>query len=261
MVGHREVAHTDAHPFAGARDQRIDAREDPAVPGPQVEVEHRRDPRRVTARLDVVGGQQKGVVAIDPVAPTILRMHDEQTHHPHRHLDLLVGMRVVHEGTAVAGRELVDEGLAGRDLRLRQATHAIHARGQQDAVPVDGGVLGQSVGHEDAHPLALDGLERGPRRLAVVAPQPRLHAGGEFAHHRLGHEMELAHAIDDTKGRAPAVEGDHRIVGRPGGGRGWRFGSCRGPRRDLGQAGQRGAADGGASHGGGDPGAAKKLSA
>ena len=37
--------------------------------------------------------------------------------------------------------ELVDEGLAGLDVRLGEAADAIHAARQDHAVPVHGGVL------------------------------------------------------------------------------------------------------------------------
>ena len=67
--------------------------------------------------------------------------------------------------------ELVDEGLARRDVRLRQAGDAVHAVRQAQAVPVHGGVLRQPVGDEDAHPVALDHLDGRAGRLAVVAPQ------------------------------------------------------------------------------------------
>jgi hypothetical protein len=43
-------------------------------------------------------------------------------------------------------------------------------------VPVDAGVLGQPVGDEQAHPVALHHLDGGPGALAVVAPQMGLEA-------------------------------------------------------------------------------------
>src|SRR3990167_5417878 len=49
-----------------------------------------------------------------------------------------LAMRGVHEGAGPARDELVDEGLARADGRLRQARHAVHAVGQALAVPVDG---------------------------------------------------------------------------------------------------------------------------
>ena len=118
-------------------------------------------------------------------------MHDEEAHHAHRHLHHLVRVRVVHEGAGLLQDELVDEGLARRDVRLGQSADAVHAVGQELAVPVHRRVLRQLVGDEDAHLVALDRLDGRSRRLAVVAPQVRLHAGRELAHDGLGDEMEL----------------------------------------------------------------------
>ncbi len=50
---------------------------------------------------------------------------------PIAHLHHLVGMRVVHEAAAAVELELVDEGLAGRDMRLREAANAVHAVRQE----------------------------------------------------------------------------------------------------------------------------------
>ena len=97
-------------------------------------------------------------------------MHDDRAHHAHRHLHHLVRVRVVHESPAFPDREFVDEGLARLDVRLRQSADAIHAVRHQHAVPMDGCVLGQLVGDEDADLVALDAFDGRPRRLAVVAP-------------------------------------------------------------------------------------------
>jgi hypothetical protein len=72
VVGHRQVADADAHLVALAHHQRVDAREDAAVPAPQVEVEHRHDLRRGAAGLDVVGVEQEAEVAVDLVDQRVL---------------------------------------------------------------------------------------------------------------------------------------------------------------------------------------------
>ena len=113
---------------------------------------------------------RKQEIAIDRHEGRVLRVDDEEAHHAHGHLHHFVGMRVVHEGTGLHEVELVDEGLAGLDMRLRQAADAIHAGRQDHAVPMDGCVLRQLVGDEDAHALAFHRLDGRPGRLPVIAP-------------------------------------------------------------------------------------------
>ena len=143
----------------------------------------------------------------------ILGMHDERAHHPHCHLHHLVGMRVVHEGAAAIEHELVDEGLAHGDMRLGQPADAVHAVRQQHAVPMHGRVLGQLVGNEDADLVALDRLDGRTGRLAVIAPQPRRHAGRDLARNLLGDEMELLPFAVHPEGQRPAVQRHHRLIG------------------------------------------------
>jgi hypothetical protein len=104
VVGHGQVADADAHLVALAHVQRVDARKDAAVPGPQIEVQHGVDLGRVAARIDVVGVEQEAEVAlhlVDQADVRSLGMRDPEAHHAHGHLRHLVGVRVVHEG---AGR-------------------------------------------------------------------------------------------------------------------------------------------------------------
>jgi hypothetical protein len=87
--------------------------------------------------------------------------------------------------------ELVDEGLAGRDMRLRQPADAVHADGRimpcQWMVVCSGSLLVTKM----RTLVALDRLDRRSRRLAVIAPEEGLHAGRHLALDRLGDEMEL----------------------------------------------------------------------
>ena len=213
VIGHGEVAHANAHPVSQAHHQRIDARKRAAVPGPQVEIEHGRDLRRVAAGIDVVGIDEEHEVAVHAMQRRIFRVHHDEAHHAHGHLHHLVGVRVIHEGAGLLHLEFVDESLAGLNLRLGQTAHAVHAVGQQDAVPVDGGVLGQLVGDEDAQLVAFHAFDGRPGRLAVVAPQPRDHAGRDLALDRLGDEVELLPAVARAPRQRPAVERDDRVVG------------------------------------------------
>ena len=193
---------------------------------PHVEVSHLGDLRHVSAGIDIVGAEQEDEVPIDAHEGRVLRMHDEETHHSHRHLHHLVGVRVVHERAALAQFELVDERLARLDVRLRQSTNAVHAIGQQHAVPMNGGVLGQLVGDEDAHLVAFDRLDRRPRGLTVVAPQVCLHAWRHLTYHRLGDEMEFLPVAIHAPRQRPAVQRHHRLVIRPCGRHQRRPASC-----------------------------------
>ena len=263
VVGHGQVTHPQAHPVAEPDVERVDAGESPAVPGPQVEIQHGVDLGGAGTGLDVVGIEQKAEVAVHLADQRVgcFRVGHPEAHHAHGHLRHLIGMRVVHEGAGSARHKLVDKGLADRYLRLRQAAHAVHAVGQALAVPMDGGVLGQLVGDKHPHPVALHHLDRWSRALAVVAPQRGLHAGGDFAHHRLSHQVEFLDAVLHAPGRGPAVERHHRSVGPA---RGGGQGRCRsGAAHDdgLGQGCQRHPADAGHGHrSGGQGGAGKKMS-
>ena len=143
-------------------------------------------------------------------------MHDDRAHQAHGHLHHLVGVRVVHEGARVLHLELVDEGLAHRNVRLRQTTDAVHAVRQQHAVPADRGVLWKLVGNEDVQLVALDAFDRRSRRLAVVAPQVRGHAGRKLPAYRLGDEVELLPAVPHAPGKRPAIQRDDGVAGTAG---------------------------------------------
>ena len=195
--------------------QRVDAGKDTAVPCPEIEIGHGGDLRQIAAGIDVIGAHEEDEIAIDAMQVRIARVHDDRAHHPHRHLHHFVGVRVVHEGAALRGSELVDESLARLDVRLGQPADAVHTVRQQHAVPMDGRVLGQLVGDEDANLVALDAFDGRPRRLAVVAPQMRLHAGSHLAHDRLGDEMKLLPVAVHAPRQRPAVEGNDRLVGGP----------------------------------------------
>jgi hypothetical protein len=157
--------------------------------------------------------------------------------------------------------ELVDEGLARLDVRLRQAADAIHAIGQALAVPVDRGVLRQLVGDEDADLVALDRLDGRPGRLAVIAPEIALHAGCELAHHRLGDEMELLPVAVHPPGQGPAVQRNDRLVVRPGRRHQRRLRGRLLHGRCLGHRGEGGASGDGAGRGDDEAGSADEASA
>ena len=118
-------------------------------------------------------------------------------------------MGVIHEGAWPACHELVDKGLARWNLRLGESADTIHSAGQTLPVPMNGGVLRQAVGDEDAHPVAFDHFDRWAGALSVVTPQVGIHARSDLPHNRLGHKVKLLDALVHAPQQRPAVEGDH----------------------------------------------------
>jgi hypothetical protein len=250
VVGHREVANADAHPVTKADIEGIDAREGPTVEGPQIEIEHGVDLRHHAARVDVVGVQQEAEVTVCLVDPRVLLawMGHPEAHHPHRHLDHFVGVRMVHEGARAACHEFVHVRPANRNGLLIQAGDPVHAVRQTLAVPVNRGRFGQPIGHEQAHAVAFDHLDGRPRALAVVTPESGDHTGRDLAFDRFRNQVELLHAIVHAPGCSPAVQRDHRVVGTSLVGHAWRCSLRRGHDGGLGQGGQCNLADPGDGH-------------
>ena len=83
---------------------------------------------------------------------------------------------------------------------------------------MNGRVLRQAVGDEDAHPVAFDHFDRWAGALSVVTPQVGIHAGSDLPHNRLGHKVKLLDALVHAPRQRPAVEGDHRVIGPTGAG-------------------------------------------
>ena len=125
-------------------------------------------------------------------------------------------MGVIHEGAGSPCCEFVDKRLPRGNAVLIQARDAIHAVWKTLAMPMDGGVLGQSIGHEDTDLVALDHLDGGPRRLTVVAPEVCLKARRHLAHHGFSNEVKLLDVVVHAPRKGPAVEGDHWVVGPAG---------------------------------------------
>ena len=114
MVGHGEVAHANAHLVAVAHVERIDTGEHPAVPRPQVEVQHGHGFWRHAAGVNVIGIQQKYKVTVHLADQRrfYFGVCYPETHHAHGHLRHFIRMRVVHEGTRPASHKLIDECFA-----------------------------------------------------------------------------------------------------------------------------------------------------
>ena len=235
VIRHRQVAEADPHTVPSAYRQWVDAREDTRIPRPHVEVGHLIDARREAARVDVIRGHDEHEVTVDLHHTRVLRMDDERAHHPHRHLHHFVGVRVIHKGAVLLKLEFVDERLARRDVRLREATDAIHAGRQQHSVPVNGGVFREFVGHENTDLIAFHCLDGWARRLAVIAPEVRVHARRHFAHYRLGNQVKLLPAVLHAPRQRPAIQRGDGRVGTAIGRREWGLHRGLGHRRRLGQ--------------------------
>jgi hypothetical protein len=157
----------------------------------------------LAARLNVKRVEQEAEVPVHLADVRVLGLGvgHPHAHHAHGHLHHLVRMRVVHEGAGAPRLEFVDIGLAHGNGALVQTAHAVHAAGQTLTVPVNGGVLGQLVGHEDADAVAFDHFDGGSRALAVVTPHVHLEARRNLAHHGLGHQVEFLDAVVHAPGQ------------------------------------------------------------
>ncbi|MNS31469.1 hypothetical protein D3C72_635260 [compost metagenome] len=76
-------------------------------------------------------------------------------------------MAVIPIGARLLDRELIDKGLARLDAGEADARHAVHLERQQQAVPVDRGVLVQGIGHRQSHVLPLAHPQQGRRQQTV----------------------------------------------------------------------------------------------
>jgi hypothetical protein len=97
----------------------------------------------------------------------------------------------------ISSRELVAEGFAWLDDALGEAGNPVHAVRQQEPVPVDARAAGQFVRHVDAHPIALDRLDRRTVNAAIVAPARGLEPRRELVLHFFGDEMVHLYAVYD----------------------------------------------------------------
>ena len=125
-------------------------------------------------------------------------------------------MGVVHQSTGLLVHgELVEVGLSRRNSPLGQALHAVHATrpGNEQAVPVDHGFLGQIIGDENADPVPLHPLQGGSGSRAVVAPGPDRHAVGHVPGNLLDRQFKDLDTVHHVPGGRGAVGGDYRRIG------------------------------------------------
>ena len=82
-------------------------------------------------------------------------------------LFLTPGVGVVPVGAGLQDLELIGERGACRDAVETDAWYAVHVKGQDDAVPVNGGSFLQTVDDADRHRVALAPVQRGGRDGAI----------------------------------------------------------------------------------------------
>jgi hypothetical protein len=183
------------------------------VHGEDVEFNHFDRIGSRSARVDSPLGKHQAKIPIHARRATDLRVprvNDEHPHHPKRLLGHLVEMRVVHVRTVFLERELVLECLARRNRFLRQPIHPVHAVGDTQAVPVDGGGRGEPVCHVDPHTVALHRLDRRPRCAPVVPPALAHQPRGKFVCHGLGDKVEHLDPVNHLVRKRRPVGRRHR---------------------------------------------------
>src|SRR3972149_7011901 len=156
--------------------------------------------------------QHEAIISINWYFFTVLWMNNKHTHHANRQLNHLVRMGVVHMSSVLIKSKFVGVGFSRLDMRLRESTHSLHPRRQQDSVPMDAGGFRQFVSDEYAHPVALHGLNGGARCRAVIAPAFRDTSRREFMLYFFGYEVKLFHAVFHPVRECMSVQGYHRCV-------------------------------------------------
>jgi hypothetical protein len=155
---------------------------------------------------------QEGVVAINRHSFATTGMDDEHAHHAHRQLHHFVGVRVIHVAAMLFQSEFVRIGFTRPNGGLRQAAHAVHPRRQQNAVPVNGGVFIETIGHQDAHAIAFHGFKGGTRRGAVIAPAFGAATRRELVFDFFCNQMKFLYAAFHLVRQRPAIQGSYRRV-------------------------------------------------
>src|SRR5262249_41034190 len=113
VAGHAQIRDAHPHPVALAHYQVVDPREHPGVPSPYVEIQHGGDLRHVGTGFKIEIVHNEDEIAVDTAKLRVAGMDNEGAHHAHGHLHHLVGVRVVHVGSALRELELVNDGLPG----------------------------------------------------------------------------------------------------------------------------------------------------
>ena len=105
------------------------------------------------------------IIAVDADRIATGRVDDDGA--VHAGLLLHAGMRVVPVGAGLFHLEAIGKGFPRRDALEADTRHAVHLERQEDAVPVNGGILGETVGDAKGHGIALAPAQRGCGNRAV----------------------------------------------------------------------------------------------
>ena len=139
-------------------------------------------------------GEQHDMVAIGGDGVGAARIHDQRA--IESRLLLKHRVAVIPVGAALTHREPVLPGSACRYPVKAQPRHAVHVRGQQDAVPMDRAVLGQRVVHAQRHGVAFAPAQHGRGQRSVDRDRvPR--APGVVDRRLADRQIELGAAVDD----------------------------------------------------------------
>ena len=139
-------------------------------------------------------GQQDDVIAVRGDRIGVARLDHDRTEQAARFLQ--AGMGVIPVGPGLAHVEAVHESLAGLDAVETETGHAIHVRGQQDAVPVQRRVLAQMVGDAQRHGVAFAPAQGRCGQGSVRSDRDGC-AAGEIDRSRADGEVEFAAAQFD----------------------------------------------------------------
>ena len=151
MMFHRtQIPKSDSNAVAVLGYQSRGTRERPTVKCEDIEVGHFNRDGTPGAHIDPPLARHQGEVSIYLQTGRSSRMNDKHPHHPKGYLGHVVGVRVVHVCSVLSKLKLVFIGFAGRDIFLAEPRHPIHARCDQQAVPVNAGVFTKPIRHVDA---------------------------------------------------------------------------------------------------------------
>ena len=114
----------------------------------------------------------------------------------------------------LAKHPLINPGFSGWNDRLCQTTNAVHATGQEHAMPVNRGGFRQAVCDINAHPVTLDNFQRWPVNLSVITPATRFQSWCKLMLNWFGNKVKYFDAINHSERERRSIRCDHRVIVR-----------------------------------------------